>query len=125
MSIVLNSYYFFLQEADFSPGPFVFSHVRYEAVDYTYALHHASVKILSGLSGQETDPWGFLLPLTPLVWTATLMALLGVLFALQVFSSCIPNSTHKALCYESWFANNFSPVRVLLQQGEEASETVC
>ncbi|XP_045124010.1 probable glutamate receptor, partial [Portunus trituberculatus] len=104
------------EEADFSPGPFTFSHVRYEAIDYTYPLHHASVKILSGLSGLETDPWGFLLPLTPLVWIASLVVLLGVLAALQVFSFCVPNSTHKTLCYDSWSANTFSPARVLLQQ---------
>ncbi|XP_063885580.1 glutamate receptor 1-like [Scylla paramamosain] len=103
------------EEADFSPGPFAFSHVRYEAVDYTYALFHASVKILSGLTGLETDPWGFLLPLTPLVWAVTLAALLGVLLILKLFPSCLPG---RSLLRGGWTANTYNPVRVLLQQGE-------
>ncbi|XP_063885570.1 probable glutamate receptor isoform X2 [Scylla paramamosain] len=101
------------EEADFSPGPFAFSYVRHEAVDYTYALYHQSIKILSGLSGLETDPWGFLLPLTSLVWALTLAALLGMLLILQLFPSCLPG---RSLLRGGWSANTFSPVRVLLQQ---------
>ncbi|XP_063885575.1 glutamate receptor ionotropic, delta-2-like [Scylla paramamosain] len=104
------------EEADFSPGPFVFSHVRYESVDYTYAFFYTSVQILSGLSGLETDPWGFLLPLTLLVWAVTLAALLGVLLVLLQFPSCLPG---KPLLRGSWSANTFSPVRILLQQDVE------
>ncbi|KAK8384876.1 hypothetical protein O3P69_014443 [Scylla paramamosain] len=54
------------------------------------------------------------------VWAVTLAALLGVLLVLLQFPSCLPG---KPLLRGSWSANTFSPVRILLQQGE-ASETV-
>ncbi|XP_045124016.1 glutamate receptor ionotropic, delta-2-like [Portunus trituberculatus] len=101
------------QEADFAPGPFIISPVRREAVDHSTILRNGNLRILSGLSRLTIDPWGFLLPLTPLVWAVTLAALLGVLFVLQLFPSCLPD---RSLLRGGWSANTFSPVRVLLQQ---------
>lgn len=67
------------------------------------------------------DPWSFVLPLTPLVWTATLIALLVVFAVLQLFSSSLPGSD---LGHNGQSASNaLSCVRVILQQGE-ASRTV-
>ncbi|XP_063885568.1 glutamate receptor ionotropic, kainate 5-like [Scylla paramamosain] len=111
------------EEADFATGPFIMTLVRKQAADPSTTFYHGNVRIVGGLAGLRVDPWSFMLPLTPLVWTATLTALLGVLAALQVFSSCMSNKTHKVPCYDSWSANTFSPVRVFLQQGE-ASGTV-
>ncbi|XP_063884792.1 glutamate receptor ionotropic, delta-1-like [Scylla paramamosain] len=108
------------QEADFAPGPFIISPVRREAVDHSTILRNGNLRILSGLSRLTIDPWGFLLPLTPLVWAVTLAALLGVLLLLQLFPSCLPG---RSLLHGGWSDNTFSPVRVLLQQGE-ASGTV-
>ncbi|KAK8384953.1 hypothetical protein O3P69_014487 [Scylla paramamosain] len=68
-----------------------------------------------GMVVRETDPWGFLLPLTPLVWAVTLAALLGVLLILKLFPSCLPG---RSLLRGGWTANTYNPVRVLLQQGE-------
>ncbi|XP_063885564.1 probable glutamate receptor isoform X1 [Scylla paramamosain] len=108
------------QEADFAPGPFIISPVRREAVDHSTILRNGNLRILSGLSRLTIDPWGFLLPLTPLVWAVTLAALLGVLLVLQLFPSCLPG---RSLLHGGWSDNTFSPVRILLQQGE-ASGTV-
>ncbi|XP_045124013.1 LOW QUALITY PROTEIN: glutamate receptor ionotropic, kainate 5-like [Portunus trituberculatus] len=113
----------FYQEADFATGPFITTLVRKQAADLSTTFYHGNVRIVSGLAGLRVDLWGFLLPLTPHVWTATLAALLGVLGALQVFSSCMPNRAYKTLCQDSWSSNTFSSVRVLLQQGE-APDTV-
>ncbi|KAK8384964.1 hypothetical protein O3P69_014496 [Scylla paramamosain] len=107
------------EEADFSPGPFVLSSVRAEAAQATTEYTQGGLRILSGLTGLKIDPWGFLLPLTPLVWAITLTALLGVLFVRQLLPSCLPG---RSLLRCGWSANTFSPVRVLLQQGE-ASRT--
>ncbi|XP_063884797.1 uncharacterized protein LOC135113487 [Scylla paramamosain] len=111
---------FTLQEADFSPAPFALNPARNEAVDPSAVYGIVEVRILSGLTGLKIDPWGFLLPLTPLVWAVTLAALLGVLFVLHLFPTCLPC---RSLLRGGWSANTFSPVRVLLQQGE-ASGTV-
>ncbi|KAK8384703.1 hypothetical protein O3P69_014345 [Scylla paramamosain] len=107
-------------EADFSPAPFALNPARNEAVDPSAVYGIVEVRILSGLTGLKIDPWGFLLPLTPLVWAVTLAALLGVLFVLHLFPTCLPC---RSLLRGGWSANTFSPVRVLLQQGE-ASGTV-
>ncbi|XP_063884887.1 glutamate receptor ionotropic, delta-2-like [Scylla paramamosain] len=101
------------EEVDFGAGPFMLSPVRAAAGDHTTTIWTGNVKMVSGLRGLKINPWGFLLPLTPLVWTATLTALFGVLSVLQLLSSCLPDKT---LCRGGWSANTFSPVRVLLQQ---------
>ena len=86
------------------------SPARAAAGDYTAVMWTGNVMILGGLGGLKIDPWGFLLPLTPIVWAAALMALLSVLALLKMFSFILSNKTiHHC---------TFSPVRVLLQQGE-------
>ncbi|MPC45361.1 Glutamate receptor ionotropic, delta-1 [Portunus trituberculatus] len=102
------------EEADFSPAPFALNPARNEAVDPSSVYGIVQVRILSGLTGLKIDPWGFLLPLTHLVWAVTVAALLGVLFVLQLFPSCLPG---RSLLCSDWSVNAFSPVRVLLQQG--------
>ncbi|XP_045124042.1 ionotropic receptor 93a-like [Portunus trituberculatus] len=101
------------EEADFSPAPFALNPARNEAVDPSSVYGIVQVRILSGLTGLKIDPWGFLLPLTHLVWAVTVAALLGVLFVLQLFPSCQPG---RSLLCSDWSVNAFSPVRVLLQQ---------
>ena len=84
--------------------------VRREAAGHTSVYAMQNVRIINGLTGLQVNPWSFLLPLTALVWTATLAALLWVLTILNVLSSCLPsNATSRT---------SFRSVRVLLQQGE-------
>ncbi|XP_063885594.1 glutamate receptor-like [Scylla paramamosain] len=104
------------EETDFGLGPFSLSPVRVAAADHTVPMWTGNMKMVSGLTGLQVDPWGFLLPLRSIVWTATLAAMLGVLAALKIFSSCLSKET---LCQSGWPANTFSPVRVLLQQDVE------
>ncbi|KAK8384833.1 hypothetical protein O3P69_014414 [Scylla paramamosain] len=65
------------EEADFVPGPMIVNLVRREATGHTSVYAMQNVRIINGLTGLQVDPWGFLLPLTALVWAATLAALLG------------------------------------------------
>lgn len=111
-----NSLLFFTQEAHFAPGPFIISPTRREAAGHTTPFHFGNLKILSGLTGLEVDPWGFVLPLTPLVWTATLMALLGVLAVLKLLPCCLSESTLACSRRPANYAINC--FRVILQQGE-------
>lgn len=96
--------------------------MRKEAADPTITLYNGNAKIIGSLTGLKVDPWGFLLPLTPMVWAATLMALLGVLAVQQL----LPSSLHdRMLCGDGgWSANTFRCVRVILQQGETLPEVV-
>lgn len=109
-----------LQEADFAPGPFIINPQRYEAAQAAAPYSGSNIRILGGLAGLEVDSWGFLLPLTPLVWAVTLVVLVWVHLALQVLPSCLFG---RWLCRENWLMDASRPVRVLLQQGE-ASGTV-
>lgn len=46
----------------------------------------ASLKVFAGRKSLEVDPWGFLLPMSPLVWAATMASLLAVTGALLIYS---------------------------------------
>ncbi|XP_063884795.1 glutamate receptor ionotropic, delta-1-like [Scylla paramamosain] len=101
------------EEADFAPGPFIMNPQRYEAAQAAAPYSGSNIRILGGLAGLEVDPWGFLLPLTPLVWAVTLVVLVWVHLVLQVLSSCLPR---RSLCRGGWLIDTFGPVRVFLQQ---------
>ncbi|XP_045101288.1 glutamate receptor-like [Portunus trituberculatus] len=73
----------YLQEVHFGLGPFGINAARYEAVDFTWPLSFVDVKVFAGRGSAEVDPWGFLLPLAPWVWTI----LLSTLLLLSVTSS--------------------------------------
>ncbi|XP_045124017.1 uncharacterized protein LOC123511973 [Portunus trituberculatus] len=98
------------EEVDLGAAPIAISQTRAEAVDFTMPLWTGRVRIVSGRGELETDPWGFLLPLTPLVWSATLISLAVVCAALLLPSSFLPGRVMSRA--------DFRSVRVLLQQGE-------
>ncbi|XP_069941779.1 glutamate receptor-like [Cherax quadricarinatus] len=95
--------------ADIGLGPFGLTAVRYEVVDYTYPVDIASMKLLAGRGSAEVDPWNFLLSLAPLVWAATLVALLGLLALYYMFHACFSKDHH-------FMENASSLIRVFLQQ---------
>ncbi|XP_071540574.1 probable glutamate receptor isoform X2 [Panulirus ornatus] len=102
------------QEADLGLGPFGISATRAEMVDFTEPILIDYARIMAGRGRPEVDPWGFLLPLGPLVWTAILAALLVVLVAvfLLSFFVCLKGPQRESWPTESFF----SYIRVLLQQ---------
>ncbi|XP_071540572.1 glutamate receptor 1-like [Panulirus ornatus] len=106
-----------MQEVDFGVGPFSLSVVRAEMVDYMRLFVGDALKIIGGLGRPEVDPWGFLLPLGPLVWTAILAALLVVPGMVLLLLFCFPR---KAPQRDTWKRDNiFLYVRILLQQDYE------
>ncbi|XP_071526984.1 probable glutamate receptor [Panulirus ornatus] len=73
-------------EAVIGLGPFAYSAARSKVIDYTRPMLIDYIRIMGGRGRPEVDPWGFLLPLTPLVWAAILTTLLvpvGVIFVLS------------------------------------------
>ncbi|XP_063884877.1 probable glutamate receptor isoform X1 [Scylla paramamosain] len=103
------------EEVDLGAAPIAMSPIRAEVADFTIPLWSGRVKIVGGRGGLETDPWGFLLPLTPVVWAATLITLLMVCAILLLPSSFLLGRVLGR--------GGSRSVRVLLQQGE-ASMTV-
>lgn len=76
------------QEADLGLGPFAMSASRAQVIDYLRPILVDYIKILGGRGLPEVDPWGFLLPLAPVVWAVLLLTLAGVALFMS-FSSCV------------------------------------
>nr|XP_053641801.1 probable glutamate receptor [Cherax quadricarinatus] len=102
------------KEIDFGLGPFGVTAVRFQVVDYTRPIVIDYGRIMGGRGRPEIDPWGFVLPLAPLVWVATLAALLLLLNILLLLSKCssyMHISSEKTTSYSA-----LDYLRVLLQQ---------
>ncbi|XP_071533007.1 glutamate receptor U1-like, partial [Panulirus ornatus] len=102
------------EEADIGLGPFTISAPRAEVVDFTYPITLHYLKLLAALGDHEVDPWGFLLPLAPLVWLAILTALPAVPTMMFLLSSFI---SRKRPSPTTITTNAFNTIRILLQQG--------
>lgn len=87
---------------------------RAEVVDFTWPTVFDSLRIIAGRGRPQADPWAFLLPLTTLVWVASLAALVLLSCTVYLTSLCRPL---KAYGQDSWTVGFHPLVRVLLQQG--------
>ncbi|XP_071535585.1 probable glutamate receptor [Panulirus ornatus] len=101
------------EEVDVSVGPLTVSLLRAEVVDFTYPLTIQNMKLLAGLGNPEVDPWGFLMPLRPLVWAAILSTLVVVFTAMLLLSSFISGKIVFPTIPQS---NVLITIRVILQQ---------
>ncbi|KAK4309438.1 hypothetical protein Pmani_018935 [Petrolisthes manimaculis] len=101
------------QDVDMGIGLFSFTALRAEVVDFTYPVTFESSKIVGSRGNPEVDPWGFILPLTPLVWMILFSSLIVLLTTLELLNSCSPIITEKQ---RRRVTNISSCVRVLLQQ---------
>lgn len=96
------------QEVDLALGPFGVTATRAVIVDYTTPVLSDYLKILGGRGRPEVDPWGFLLPLAPLVWAGLLGALVLLMAVVLLLARCASLQTPALAPY----------VRVLLQESE-------
>ncbi|KAK4322814.1 hypothetical protein Pmani_006479 [Petrolisthes manimaculis] len=100
-----------------SLGPLVRTAVRTEAVDFTDPILIDRMIILAGNGSPEVDPWGFMLPLTPVVWLAFFSSLLFLLSSVYLLVFFI---WLKDTCQITQLGDiSFAYVRVLLQQGKD------
>ncbi|XP_071540846.1 probable glutamate receptor [Panulirus ornatus] len=104
------------KEVDLGLGPFGVSATRAEVVDFTRSVLIDTLRIMGGVGRPEVDPWGFLLPLGPLVWTAILAALLVVTGVVWLLSLCLIRETRTRSGEREPTDGFFLYVRVLLQQ---------
>ncbi|KAG7162377.1 Glutamate receptor 2-like 8 [Homarus americanus] len=109
------------QEADFGLGPFDISATRAEMVDFTTEILTETARIMGGRGLPEVDPWGFLLPMTPLVWLSILTALILVPLVVFLLSSWVGlRTTNKDISSSS--LNMFvSYIQIFLQQAGAVS----
>ncbi|XP_071545450.1 glutamate receptor ionotropic, kainate glr-3-like [Panulirus ornatus] len=106
------------KEADIGVGPFGVSGTRAEVVDFTLPIMIEYSRMLGARGRPEVDPWGFLLPLAPLVWAAVLVASVVLPMIMTLLSSYFVKNKRK----ENWSKDFFGFVRILLQQGRSNHE---
>ncbi|XP_071526997.1 probable glutamate receptor [Panulirus ornatus] len=102
-----------IQEADIGLGPFGISSSRAEFVEFMWPIFIAYSWILAGRGRPEVDPWSFLLPLSPLVWTFILTALLAMATAVFLLTSYFTQGSDSP---RNKNIETFSLVRILFQQ---------
>ncbi|KAG7162341.1 Glutamate receptor 2-like 6 [Homarus americanus] len=101
------------EEADISVGPFSVSASRMEVVDFTWPMEINYLRILAGRGRPEVDPWGFLLPLSPMVWAAILTMLLALPATVFLLKTCVFQTISGTT---SWMAKAYDFIRIILQQ---------
>ncbi|XP_069168866.1 probable glutamate receptor [Procambarus clarkii] len=109
------------KEADFSIGPFGMTESRTEVIDFTWPFTIQYSMIMGARGRPVVDPWGFVLPLEPLVWAAILTALLVLPVVMVLLASCSSVTTLKQY---TWGKDIFDLTRILLQQDYRASAIV-
>lgn len=101
------------QEADIALGPFGVSYDRAQVVDFTESLFFDARGLLSSKGVPEIDPWGFLYPLTWLVWAAVAAAV-GVVCA----ATAVLGRQRGGVVSVEWLGGVlFQDVRVFFNQG--------
>ncbi|XP_071526999.1 probable glutamate receptor [Panulirus ornatus] len=101
------------EEVDVAFAPFGVTSTRAEVIDFTHPMLIQYWTMLGARGRPEVDPWGFLLPLTPLVWVAILTTLLLMPAVVEILSTCL---SFKDADYENWLSTTFAFLQVLLQQ---------
>ena len=96
------------QEVDLGLGPFGYTASRSKIVDYAAPVFNDYLKIMAGRGLPEVDPWGFLLPLAPLVWAGLLGALVVLMAIVLLLGRCASLHTPALSPY----------VRVILQESK-------
>lgn len=77
-------------------------------MDYTAPVLNDYLRIIGNRGRPEVDPWGFLLPLAPLVWAGLLGALMLLMATVLFLGHCASLHTPSIAPY----------VRVMLQESE-------
>lgn len=103
---------------DLALGLFDVTAARAKVVDFTFPADIMYTRIIVSRGKPEVNPWGFFLPLGPLVWVGLLASLLFVVAILAVFSYCLSDETLN--CTGSAL-KAATCIRVALQQGKRST----
>lgn len=111
MDIIQHAY--ISQEADMGYGPLLMSLERSEGVDFGDTLMFFNFKVMSGRGSPEMNPWGFLYPLTPMVW----LGLFAALVCVWLSSVLLLNHALRSSWFDRVVGQFTIHIRVLLRQG--------
>lgn len=114
MTMIISSN--FLQEAEVALGPFNMNPSRNMLMDIVGFILLNRYRVLAARGRPTIDPWGFLLPLTPMVWMGTLTTLLGIMGMILVLRKYL---LFQSPDIDSRRIGPFSCVRIILQQGKK------
>lgn len=108
--------YALLQEVDIGLGPFSVNAARYEKLDFTEPIITDYLRILARKGSPEVDPWGFLFPLSPVVWVTFLSSLFFLMVAVHLLAFFVRSEvTHQIVRLDNTF---LIYLKVFLQQGK-------
>ncbi|XP_047470488.1 probable glutamate receptor [Penaeus chinensis] len=108
----IYSFICYVREADMGFGPLLMSLERSEGVDFGDTLMFFNFKVMSGRGSPELNPWGFLYPLTPMVWLGLFVALVCVWLA----SVLLVNHALRSTWFDRVVRQFTTCLRVLLRQ---------
>ncbi|KAK4325103.1 hypothetical protein Pmani_004258 [Petrolisthes manimaculis] len=101
-------------KVDMGLGPFSLNKARAELLDFTEPIITDYLRILARKGSPEVDQWGFLLPLTPVVWEAFLGSLVILLVAVYLLGFFVLHEDpHQSVRLDATF---LVYLRVFLQQ---------
>ncbi|XP_066937320.1 uncharacterized protein [Macrobrachium rosenbergii] len=100
-------------EADFAVGPHDVTEVRSTAIDFTVNLVFDARKFIVAQNRAEVNPWGFVFPLTSMVWLCTFLSM----WLVAVLTIAVGKSSQKQPLSMYAYAVVFHTYRLLLQQG--------
>ena len=104
------------QEVDMALGPFALLLSRARATSMTQPVVVDPLSATAGRQTAETNPWGFILTLSPLTWLGMLVSLVVITVTLVVLS--IIDNTDGRNTILKGFGVFFEFLRCVLQQGE-------
>lgn len=101
-----------IQEADIGLGLFAINPKRTEVIEFTVPMLIGSLKVFAGRKSLQVNPWGFILPLAPLVWAAIMTSLLVVSTAMFLYYILF----HKRVDVEKVISKTLHNTGILFQQ---------
>lgn len=94
---------------------------RYEKLDFTEPIITDYLRILARKGSPEVDPWGFLFPLSTVVWVTFLSALFFMIFAVHLLAFFFQSEvTHQIVRLDDTF---LIYLKVFLQQGKSINDS--
>nr|XP_053641776.1 uncharacterized protein LOC128695299 [Cherax quadricarinatus] len=101
------------EEADLSGSPLTVTASRSQVLDMTMPVMWSYLTFVGSLGRPEIDPWGFVLPFTPVLWLivfVSMFIMMATMLALSSFPSIMSPGR------KTWLDKSLNFLKILLQQ---------